>query len=70
MNAYEFSFPALDGQSMLPLGAYEGGPLLVVNTASACGLTPQYADLEKLWQTYRIDPASSITYRPYNIRTL
>jgi glutathione peroxidase len=52
MNAHDFTFPALDGQSMLPLGAYAGGPLLVVNTASACGLTPQYAGLQKLWQTY------------------
>ncbi len=52
MNAHQFSFPAQDGQSMLALGAFEGGPVLVVNTASACGLTPQYAELQKLWETY------------------
>jgi glutathione peroxidase len=52
MSAHNFTFPALDGQSKLPLSAYGGGPLLVVNTASACGLTPQYADLQRLWTTY------------------
>jgi glutathione peroxidase len=51
-NAHRFEFAALDGGS-LPLEAWRGHPVLVVNTASYCGYTPQYRDLEVLWQRYR-----------------
>jgi glutathione peroxidase len=51
-NAYDFSFRKIDGGD-LPLAAWRGKPVLVVNTASECGFTPQYAGLEKLWQRYR-----------------
>lgn len=51
-DAYRFEFVALDGGA-LPLGAWRGRPILVVNTASYCGYTPQYAELEALWRQYR-----------------
>ena len=51
-DAYQFEFVSLDGDK-LPLAAWRGRPVLVVNTASFCGYTPQYRDLEALWQRYR-----------------
>jgi glutathione peroxidase len=51
MNAYEFSFTTIDGAPM-PLAAYRGKVMLVVNTASYCGLTPQYEGLEALHRRF------------------
>ncbi len=50
-SAYDFSFIGLDGGA-LPLADFKGRALLVVNTASECGLTPQYAGLQELYKTY------------------
>ena len=48
----DFSFTDIDGRR-LELGDYRGRAVLVVNTASECGYTPQYAELQELWQRYR-----------------
>jgi glutathione peroxidase len=51
ITAYAFSFPALAGGD-IRLADYTGHPLLVVNTASLCGYTPQYAGLQELWTEF------------------
>lgn len=50
-GAHDFSFDKLGG-GPLPLAQFAGKPVLVVNVASFCGLTPQYAGLQKLHETY------------------
>lgn len=51
-NVYGFLAPLVDGR-VLPLTEFEGRVLLIVNTASRCGFTPQYAGLEQLHRTYK-----------------
>ena len=51
-DAYKFEFVSIDGDK-LPLAEWRGRPVLVVNTASFCGYTPQYRDLEVLWRRYQ-----------------
>ena len=51
-SIHTFKVEALDG-STIDFSKYKGKKILVVNTASECGFTPQYADLEKLYEQYK-----------------
>ena len=50
-SIYDFSARTMEGAS-IPLGAYRGRTLLIVNVASKCGFTPQYAGLEALYRKF------------------
>lgn len=52
-TAYDFSFSPITGKSEIHLSDFKGKVILVVNTASKCGFTKQYAALEKLYETYK-----------------
>ena len=51
-SAHDFTFTAIEG-GPLPLSQYKGKAVLLVNTASLCGFTPQYEDLQAVWERYR-----------------
>ncbi len=51
-NLYDFSFEDIDG-NVINLSKFKGKPILVVNTASRCGFTPQYANLQNLFLDYK-----------------
>ena len=48
----DFVFDSIDG-GQISMAGFRGHPVLVVNTASLCGFTPQYADLQALYDAYR-----------------
>jgi glutathione peroxidase len=50
--AHAFSFTSIDGEPM-SMADFAGKAVLVVNTASRCGFTPQYEGLQSVWETYR-----------------
>lgn len=51
-NIYQFKVPALDG-STIDFSSFKGKKILIVNTASECGYTPQYKELESLYAKYK-----------------
>ncbi|WP_336515238.1 glutathione peroxidase [Pollutibacter soli] len=51
-SVYTFKVPALDG-STIDFSKFKGKKILIVNTASECGYTPQYSDLQKLYDSYK-----------------
>jgi glutathione peroxidase len=51
VSAYTFSFPAINGGT-IRLSDFRGKPVLVVNTASQCGLTGQFTGLQRLWTRF------------------
>ncbi len=52
LTAHDFTFTDIDDQP-LPLSNYAGKAVLVINTASQCGFTHQYEDIQALWERYR-----------------
>jgi glutathione peroxidase len=51
-NIYDFTLPSIDGKPM-PLAAFKGKVILLVNVASRCGFTPQYTALQSLYEKYK-----------------
>ncbi|MBS1068306.1 MULTISPECIES: glutathione peroxidase [Gluconobacter] len=58
--AYDFHLPGLSGET-IDLSQFRGRPLLIVNTASKCGFTPQYEGLQHLWSLYGRDYPDGMT---------
>lgn len=51
-DIYQFKIPSLKGET-IDFSDFKGKKILIVNTASKCGFTPQYSDLERLYEKYK-----------------
>ena len=69
ITAYAFSFNGLEGGS-IKLADYAGKPILVVNTASQCGYTPQFTGLQQLYARYHDRGLMIVAVRTSIRRTL
>ena len=54
MSIYDFTVQTQDGKAV-PLSGYKGKVLLIVNTATGCGFTPQYDELQDLYELHQKD---------------
>tara|TARA_Y100000816_G_C25900775_1_gene469878 strand:- start:143 stop:685 length:543 start_codon:yes stop_codon:yes gene_type:complete len=69
--AYDFNFTSIDGEK-IELNNYKNKVIVVVNVASRCGYTPQYEDLQSLWNNYKKDlvvigvPTNNFKQEPKN----
>ena len=61
MTVYQFAAKAIDGQE-ISMQQYEGKVLLIVNTASRCGFTPQYKELQELYDLYQNEGLSILGF--------
>jgi len=52
-SIYDFKVPSLEGKDPINFAKYKGKKILIVNTASKCGLTPQYTELQQLFDKYK-----------------
>ena len=52
MNAYDFTVTAQNGEDV-PLSSFQGKVLLIVNTATGCGFTPQYTELQEMYDEFK-----------------
>jgi len=52
-SVYDFELASIDGHNKISFKSFKGKLILVINTASFCGFTKQYIEIEKLWQKYK-----------------
>ena len=52
-SVHSYSLKSLDGESTIDLSAFKGKKIMIVNTASKCGYTPQYKQLQEMAQSYK-----------------
>ena len=64
-NVYQFNFKSIDGKE-INLNDFKGKPIFIVNTASLCGFTYQYSDIETLQQKYKKDSLIIIGITSYD----